>query len=186
MTDTTTSREWRGPQLVRDRKPHRPGFPENVVKLGRDAALALLGAKLHSELYEIQTEPDAAEEYADFLTVLQSVFEVVSPEWEKEGATWVADPRRMPLPAFATALDGASGPSGAIERELLWGLIHSEIERFGRNLLDWSVFTGLVHNLARAAATNGIDPLEVADAYIDKAKRLGGFDGHVLWHSTEF
>ena len=81
MTEFHFKNTWRTPQLVRDRMTVRDGHHERIVRLTADVGLALLLYKLHNELYEIEAEP-AAEEIADFLTALQSVYELVSPHWK--------------------------------------------------------------------------------------------------------
>jgi len=177
----TAATQWRVPQSLRDLKPHRPGEPEALVAVDRNVGLALLLHKLHGELFEIEEEPDATEEYADFLTVLQSLYEIVAPHWDG----WsFDDPAGMPLPLFmAVAAEPSPHPSpfGSVT-----GDIHRGIERFGRDLLDSEAYVDIVRMLAHAASAAGADTGQLPAVYTDKAKRSGGFDKLLLWHRTDF
>jgi predicted house-cleaning noncanonical NTP pyrophosphatase (MazG superfamily) len=180
------AREWRSPQLVRDNKPYRPGFPEAVTKVGRNEAIALLIAKLHSELYEIEMEPESAEEIADFLTVLQSLFEILSPAWTTDACG------RHPQAGHGTATMLFASFCADLPRSELpvggcgYGTIHHRIERFARNLLERDEVDAIILTLAYAACENNISCGEVVRQYERKWMKVGGFDGHLLWQSTEF
>lgn len=108
MTEFHLENTWRTPQLVRDRMTVRDGHHERIVSLTTDVGLALLLYKLHNELYEIEAEP-SAEEIADFLTALQSVYELVSPHWKNADPDFEQhDPSTMPLPAFVIGMEGTT------------------------------------------------------------------------------
>nr|WP_250808584.1 hypothetical protein [Neorhizobium tomejilense] len=184
MTTTPNVSEWRAPQLIRDRKPYRPGFPEAVTKVERNVAVALLLAKLHSELYEIEMEPGSAEEVADFLTVLHSLHDLISSSWTRGDPETKPHILATPLPAFITT---ANQVRDGMQRETRgYAPIHTLIERLGRDLLNRNAVADIVDALACATEANGIAVDQVIEKFRTKMASVGGFDGHLLWQSTEF
>jgi hypothetical protein len=177
---SNTSSEWRSPQLVRDLKPERPGYPERVTAVDYDTALALLFYKLHNELYEVETDPNSAEEVADFLTAIGSLRDAVEWAWNDAGRELDA-----PLEAFTQALlpiehqvtETSSTP---------FTRIHRMIEHWARNMLHVPTYSAIIVELARASAQNGITASDVSQHFERKLIRYGAFNGHLLWQSTEF
>jgi hypothetical protein len=160
----------------------RDGHPEDIVKLDCDVGLALLLYKLHNELYEIEVDP-TAEEIADFLTALQAVYDIISPHWKTADPDFEQhDPASMPLPAFVIAME-ATTLHGAASG---YGSIHSLIQAFARNLLDRPAYAAIIEELSRSAKESQIDPNLVLEQYMQKIKRQGGFDGHILRVDTRF
>ncbi|MBY3155296.1 hypothetical protein HFO56_23520 [Rhizobium laguerreae] len=183
MTDIQTEDAWRTPQIVRDRMAVRDGHPERIVALGRDVCLALLIYKLHNELYEIEAEPSSAEEVADFLTALQAVYDIVSPAWSSADAGFNRhDTSVMPLPAFIVSMAMTSDDV----RISGYGAIHGLIQGFARNLLDRAAYARFVKQVSLCAKASGVDPQGVVERYMDKNKRHGGFDAHILRIDTRF
>ncbi|MCS4088698.1 hypothetical protein [Rhizobium sp. BK176] len=182
MTDLLPENVWRTPQLVRDRMTVRDGQHERIVTLTPDVGLALLLYKLHNELYEIEVEP-SAEEIADFLTALQAVYDVVAPHWRAADPTFEQhDPASMPLPAFVISMDA----NALDEVGSGYGPIHGLIQAFARNLLDRSAYAAIIKELSRSAKESQIEPDLVLEQYMQKIKRHGGFDAHILRVDTRF
>jgi hypothetical protein len=182
VTEIQPENAWRTPQLVRDRMAVRGGHPERIVELAPDAGLALLIYKLHNELYEIEEEP-LAEEIADFLTALQAVYDIVSPHWKAADPDFERhDPALMPLPAFVIGVEEKQADVTTAG----YGAIHRLIQRFARNLLDRSAYSVIVKELALSAKRDQIDPDMVLALYMQKIKRHGGFDAHILRVDTRF
>lgn len=183
MTEQTPDHGfWRSPQLVRDRKPFRPGFAERVVKVERDLAIPLLLYKAHNELYEIGEEPTDVSEHGDFLTVLRSLSTVVRQHWE--GPFRGDDAFEHTL---ARAIADAARPADPISSvDIHLGRMHRAIEAYARDLRAWVLFVGLVAQQVALLNHLGIGPGAVIEAMDEKGARLGTFDDHTLWISTEY
>jgi hypothetical protein len=184
MTEPATSRAWRSPAIIRDRKTVRPEIGEAIVPIDRQIAIPLLIAKAHGELHEIATGPTDASEYGDVLTVLDGLARIVSPRWT--GDTNFGDD------AFAAILEDAA-TMGWIEDERPGytrpgriGEMHGLLEALARDLTDWRTFSRIVCLLLAEAADHRVPHSDIFAKMTEKTERLGGYDAHKLWHDTEF
>lgn len=162
----------RTPQLLRDKKPVRPGVPEVIGQMPIHLAIPLLIAKAHSELHEVAEDFRQPEEFADVDEVLRALAAACGLEWD--------DVVEEAAEVHSSLLE-FKDVTAYHQRLLLAGRIHGKIEAIGRDLRNLRRHAEALECLWSLAEACGINWEEVDILGDDKRERLGGFRNHMLW-----